>query len=256
MTQHIKYKSIFGDKLYTIYNRVFNDKIIKQLEEQSKFYMLEAVINPEEYLKDVEKKLDKFLLKNTNKNNNAKFICFKLGFLFSNERIQFIYQNKILNGAEKYIKYGINKGATQPDKSATIGIFCNDILRNIQKDDIFRNEFKKWFLFILKHELIHRGQNLKIQDSEIRAEVMAKNYKNKIEYLSDPQEIMARAWEIVELFKIYYNLSNNKIIEILKKSDNFMGNETLYVYRHTFNNDSKQIKLLYKYIYLYITNNN
>jgi hypothetical protein len=233
-----KYKSVFKEKKYS----------------SSLIDLYEDIINPKLYLNNIERKLDKALYKVRGKNYSLNKLCFILGFYFANERIKIEPQGEIFEGDE-YNIYGINSGACLSDKKVTIGIFCNSNLLQLQfKDNNYINEFKKWFLYVLKHELIHRGQKLEIKNVKIRAMI---NSNNKIlkDELKEPQEIMARAWEIVEYFRIIYNMSKNKILQIINNTDDitFGGNRTLFVYMELFNHDSKEIKLLYKYMYLYTT---
>lgn len=232
-----RYKPIFEEKKYS----------------SSLIDLYEDIINPILYLGSIEKKLDKALYKIKGKNYSLNKLCFILGFYFSNERIKIEPQLDIKKG-DVYNNYGINEGACLFDKKATIGIFCNPNLIQIQsKDDKYIEEFKRWFLYVLKHELIHRGQNLKIRDIKLRSIVLSKQYNTIRDELKDSQEIMARAWEIIEYYRIIYNLSDNKILQIInnKGDSTFGGNQTLFVYMQLFEYDSKEIKLLYKYMYLY-----
>lgn len=228
-----------------MYNRLFDKDI---LIYESLFS--EAVIYPETYLKNIQKKINSLELYKYN-NLTLRKVCNLLNLKFYFNNIKFMPDLHVMNGMEKYIDYGINRGATLPDKNATIGIFLNKNILNIKNKD-FYNSFLEWILFILKHELVHRGQNLAIKDKQLRSEVMIKNYKDKIDYLSDPQEIMARAWEIVELFKLL-DYTNEEIL-ILIKTDNKekYRNDTLKVYKDLFKKDNMVLKRLYKYMYEYL----
>lgn len=219
--------------------------------KENTIYFIEANIYPEEYLSSISKKIDKVNLSKYSKINPVK-ICKKLSELFFFNHIEFIYQPKIIAGNEDYIQYGINSGATLPNRKARIGIFINPRIVNIAGSRDFEIEFKKWLLLIIKHELIHRGQNLRIKDLKLRSMVMQKDYKTHIDYLSDKHEIMARAWEIVELFKLI-GYGTERIKSMLKSNDiEKMQNYTLRVYHDWFNMDSDVLKLLYKYMYGYL----
>lgn len=227
-----------------------------QFKTKPQLYINEANVFPEEYLKDIEKKIDNLQLYkiNNNKKNVVKIICDKLNQKFILNNIKFIYQTQIDNNAyEDYIKYGINSGATLPDRKAKIDVFINPLIVGIIDNIKFEEEFKKHLLFILKHELIHRGQHLRVHNVKLRAEVHNKEYENQIKYLSDKQEIMARAWEIVELFKLR-NYSIEEIKNILKSNDIRLKYTVhpLRVYLDWFDKDSNVIKLLYKYMYGYL----
>lgn len=213
--------------------------------------LLEAVVNPEKYLSDIEQKLNKFIIDIKGKNTGGIGLAFKLERALSKYRIRVEYEKKIIPNTDPSSSFGINSGATIPDKKATIKIYVNDNILKIQSDNIFAEEFKKWFLFVLKHELVHRGQFLAIRNSKIRSQVMVKDNSNIKTQLSDKQEIMARAWEIIELYKLIANMNNLQIKKAIKNYPN-INNETLNAYYYLFGKDSKEIKLLYKYMYEYL----
>ena len=124
----------------------------------------------------------------------------------------------------------------------------------IQQNELFANEFRKWFLFVLKHELIHRGQNLAVKDTKLLARVMVKEFGNEKEYLSDKQEIMARAWETIELFK-FQGFTKKRIAHILVNEIYNSENGVLQAYIKTFDKNSNVYKLFFKYLYLYLEEN-
>lgn len=222
-----------------------------KFEDYKKPSLLEAVVNPEKYLFDIEQKLDKFIYKIKDKNFDASTLAFKLGWILSQNRIRVKYQKNIIPSLDPSSSFGINEAGTIPDKKATIQVYINDNIVNIQQNKSFANEFKKWFLFVLKHELVHRGQFLAINNSKIRAQVMVKDNSMLINQLKDKQEIMARAWEIIELYKLLANMNNSQIKTAIKNYPN-INNETLNAYYYFFGKDSKEIKLLYKYMYEYL----
>jgi hypothetical protein len=223
-----------------------------KFENYKRLSLLEAVVNPNNYLADIEKKLDKFINKIQGKDYKASKICFKLGWDLASNRIRCEYENKIIPNIDPSPEYGINNGACLPDKKTTIRLGLNSNILNIQKDIKFANGFKTWFLYVLKHELIHRGQFLAIKNYKIRAQVMVKDNSSIKKQLEDKQEIMARAWEIVEYFKLINNFSKDKIKEVMKNYSKYNMNEVISMYIHLFGQDSKELKLLYKYMYEYL----
>jgi hypothetical protein len=221
------------------------------------FHITEAVIYPEDYLEIIQKNLDN-LFKTIKKFKNLKSLCLRLSIFFRKNKIEFYAENSIVKGMEQYIKIGINNGKTLHDRFCTIGIFCNENLLkvfNSEENADIKIQFMKWFIFVLKHELVHRGQMLSVDDENLRHDVFQKNYKDRIAYLSDKQEIMARAWEIIELFKLRgYDIE--KISTILKtKNLEKLQISTLRTYQEIFTIDSWQMKLLYKYMYMYLEEN-
>lgn len=215
--------------------------------------LIEAVIHPEEYLSTIEKKLDVILKRLDKKNYTLTALCMFLSDVLSKHKIDFIGKGNIINGKETHIQYGINEARTQADKYASIRIYCNVMLLKIQQNKIFKDEFKKWLMFVLKHELIHRGQNLNILDLNLRKEVRNIEYEHQKKELSEPEEIMARSWEIIELFKLKNNFSNSDIKNYIRDySKHEQVNNTLNAYFDYFGSNSKQLKLLYKYMYMYL----
>lgn len=225
------------------------------VEVNNRIALQEAIINPNNYLKDIDRKLDKLLNKIINKKYDAKKICRIFSIGLSRYKIEVIYQDFIERGIDINIRFGINSGACLPDRYSSIGIFCNDNIINIQNDINFKNQFKDWFLLVLKHELIHRGQNLAVKDIDVLVKVKSNEKEKFKQELSNPIEIMARAWESVEIFKLVNHLENNDIINILKNYSKYALNNTLNTYVELFEKDSKELKLLFKYMYLYLTEN-
>ena len=212
--------------------------------------LYEYVIKPEEYLNNIQQIIDNSFGSVFSKDNSLQKLCKQLTKLFRNNKIKFIPGNN-QTGIEEYVFYGINEGASLPDEYGTIGIFCNPLLTHCIDNQGFFTQFKKWFLFICKHELVHRGQALQIKDAKLRSEVLQKDTNDIIIYLSDPQEVMARAWEIIELFR-FNNYGDARILKTLQKKDiEKYQIKTLKVY-HDYFEDTQTIKLLYKYMYQYI----
>lgn len=116
----------------------------------------------------------------------------------------------------------------------------------------YKSQFKNKPQLYLKNN-IYEEQYIKSHNVKLRAEVHSKHYDDQIKYLSDKQEIMARAWEIIELFKLR-NYSIEEIKNILKNGDIRLKYTVhpLRVYHDWFDKDSSVIKLLYKYMYGYL----
>jgi len=220
------------------------------------FDLSEGTINPDKYLYDIEEKIDNVLKRMKNKNYKLTALCMILSSAVSKYKIDFKGESNIVSGQEDFIKFGINKGATKPDEFASIRIYCNPFLLKIQQNEIFLNSFKKELLVVLKHELIHRGQDLQVKDLKLRFEVMSSSHESLIKDLADKKEIMARAWEIIELFKLKNDFTKEEIRIRIIKHDDYRGlNNTLDFYFKAFGKNSSVIKLLYKYMYLYLEEN-
>jgi hypothetical protein len=218
------------------------------------YFLFEAVINPEDYLNEINETINKiyFLLKKL-KFNDKKLVSKITNLLttfFKKNKIEFIFQSWIEDGDDIFIEYGLNGGATKAN--GKIGIFCNENLFKILDKNFF-DAFKVYFLKILKHELIHRGQALRIKDNKIKIQILEKDFKNDFEYLKHPQEMMARAWDIVEVYRSI-GYSSNEILNILKNRSKEKGfSNTLLVYHKVFKEYPQVLKLLYKYMYMYLT---
>jgi hypothetical protein len=236
-------------------------------EKYKKFFKIksilldEAVIFTDAYLEEIFDKINnikkQFLYK-----KSLSSICYRLNLLFLFDKIKFIEEKNIVQGKDEYIKFGINSGACIADKYGSIRIFLNSNILNSYNNEEFYKLFIKHLTTILKHELVHRGQALKIEDLEKRSKVLTKDYgelttKNNIKkYLADKQEIMSNAWFIIQTFK-FYNYDNNKILKTLNVDHNYddkkiIMSNLLRIYHEYFRMNENPIKLLYKYMFMYL----
>lgn len=220
--------------------------------------LLENIVEPEDYLLDILDTMDRMKKDLITKEYTLEKACSILNHVFKKSKIKFMPQKRIAYGNEYYINFGINKGATIPDKYATIGIFLNNNFLKMYGDEKFYKKFLLGFTEVLKHELIHRGQDLKVKDIKLRDKVMSQSDDWKIEkYLSNKQEVMAFAWQIVERFRIE-GYSNIEIKNLLKSDSKpkLSSSNILANYHYLFKKDIKKnkdvLKLLYKYMYMYL----
>lgn len=211
----------------------------------------EKVQKPENYLYIIEK-----IIKEFNKKNeflNLEDLIISLNSKFMNEKIIFIK-------SEQTPKYnsGIVTAGYNPKNNEIYLFYCDKILnafkiQNIKYDHEYFELFIENFIMFLGHEVIHRMQSIKDKTKSIG--IMSK--ENKRKYLAKPIEIMAHAWEIVQEFKFYKRTDDDIKLILKSKRDKenlkwIFFSPRLGEYYSTFKVTSKTMKLLYKYIYLYL----
>lgn len=238
------WKSIFNKK--SDYEQFFN------VGDFHFFNISEAVIVPENYIKEYEDIFNKHV--KLNKELSLKDMCKALSSAFKSKRIYFEPLDDFnKNAKEKYIRFGIVGAATFPNKSVDIKVHLHQGATFIYNNEEFFKQFKYWFFFILKHELIHRKQMLQDNDIKVRQKVfdMSKKQEMKL-YLSARHEMMARAWEIVELYRLR-GFSDSEIMQTIKNDikTSYSSNYTLESYYILFRG-TDTMKQLYKYIYEYL----
>jgi len=233
------------------YKRKFEDQSTDKesiMEYTSKMY--EMVLHPNNYVNLMKDKLNLFY--NKNDFMDLKDLIISLNSYFLNEKIEFKKSPLV-----EPFGNGLLKGGYQP-KTGTIYLFYdNNIIDSfkLQNNKNLNTDFK-WFLEtfeeLLGHEVVHRLQFLK--DNIKKIGVMSD--KNEKEYLAQPKEVMAYAWQIVQTFKMY-KYDNEFIRFILKDREDTESLKNInYIpmfkkYYNYFPKNSNVIKLLYKYIYLY-----
>ena len=217
---------------------------------------LEAIVDPVKYSEPIKKKFDT-ISKYFTKNKGLKDTCIKLSALLRKYHIKFIPESTIEPNDILSI-FGFNRGGCLLDKHLTIVIYCNENLLKLFNVSKAYSTFERAFFNVLKHELIHRGQYIKISNKRIREKLNYSKNPNKIDrYLNDKQEIMAYAWQIIEYYRLM-GLSKEKILTVLKRPRNTFEFENNILSSYIRANDDKvvtddSLKLLYKYAYLYAT---
>jgi hypothetical protein len=228
----------------------------KNYIETPKINFKEGVVSPK-YYKEIESYL--MSLKNNIKKLNFDTLTKLCKWLTKNLKkysIRFVpnenNDNKYFN---KEFQAGITQSGCLSNKKGTVKIYCNNNLLKIQNDDKFFNYFVKNVIRIIGHELIHRNQIFEIENQELR------NYifdfpKETVKYLSNKQEMMSRAWQIIEEFR-YNGLTDKQIANILRsnKDTRLVAYSTTFMYYLEFFNIKDPIfKKLWKYAYSYLTN--
>lgn len=207
----------------------------------------EAVVKPEEYIKNIYniiQKIPKYYKENF---DNLKKFTYKLNFKFRKEKVIFEAEKGVRSGVNNFLDYGINEARCYLDRFGTIIVYLNP---NVFK--ISAEEFVKILTNIIKHELVHRGEFLRVNSKNTKNKMMQKDHSTRIKYLSDKHEIMAYAWSIVEEYKII-GFKRDKILNFFRNGTEDLNYSINYqMYRNTFEKDDPVMKLLYKYIYMYL----
>jgi hypothetical protein len=215
----------------------------------------EAVLSPI-YLEDVENYLFK-IKKDIRKQkiNKLKILNAYLTIKFYKYSVIFIEDNENMNNIDNIPEYkaGITKSSCLSNRKGTIKIYTNNNLLKIQTEDSLYDYFIKNVLRILGHELIHRHQGFVITNQKLKNYIMDHSKLEVENYLSNKQEMMARAWQILEEFR-YVGLKNEDIRHLLSNIEKGMRySKTLYDYFVVFKDDENKdvFKRLQKYIYQY-----
>lgn len=220
--------------------------------------LIENVVHPEKYVKLLQDVLIKLQKRFVGKKETAHFICWLLSKRFKKYGITFILIGEVRKG-DKY-KLGLTKSGYNGGDKNDIDIYCNENITKIQVDKKFYDLFSKHLLELFGHELIHRIQALNVEDIKLRGMIYQQpdpNINVKA-YLANKYEIMSRAWQIVEECR-FYGYDDNKIIDTIQRKKYAPISTSLMAYRGLFETNNKEdavtLKLLYKYIYLYVVDN-
>lgn len=148
-------------------------------------------------------------------------------------------------------------------KSLYVFVFIFKKLERLQrykssKDyDIFCEEV----LSRLGHELIHRHEALKIEYEELRRKLF-KGFKPVTQndwrkYFANKHELMSYAWQIVNNYRMH-GMTDNVIRKILGLTDSNsntkfeLGGQVFRDYYTVFKINEEPLKLLHKYMYMYL----
>jgi hypothetical protein len=228
------------------------------LEKYTPFFdqlLQEGALSPVSYFNPIKQLCTKFYKKNKDKSNTKK-ICDSLTSILSKYKIKFIMNMVIADDPDFYIKLGINGANVMFDKYVTIVIHCNELIEKSFKDEHTFNKFLDAFYIVVKHELIHRQQYLRMQSDELVSQIgHSKKFTTQIDYISDKHEIMAFAWQAVEYFKLR-GVSKQNILSVLKEPKKYFryDNSIFAAYwlaheKGLITDDT--INLFYKYAYYY-----
>ena len=214
-------------------------------------YLDEAIINVQEYFIPIEKKCKEFS-KLFTKDKGFEHTCTKLSLLLKKYKIKFVYEDYTMNTGDFLSANGFNFGEVINDKSFTIIMHCNSNINSI-----FYNypSFIKAFFSVLRHELIHRIQYMKIEYKTLQKVIDRKEPFDDNIYLNDAHEIMAFAWQLVDYYRLM-RLSKEQILKVLQKPYEYLELQNNILSGFIRANrkgvvTDKSLKLLYKYAYEY-----
>lgn len=151
-------------------------------------------------------------------------------------------------------EWGIHEGKCNRDN---IIIYLNEkfyFYTSKENLDVFKY-FEKELILLFSHELVHRGQYYVRAGDKINFYNFEGNASNSvnIEYMKNPQEIMAYAYMYIESLR-YSGFKNLDILTMLK-SGNFARSQSLHIdfYINEMNQYNRDAYLKFrKYIYQYI----
>ncbi len=230
--------------------------IYKQYSITDNPILQEVVLSPL-YLDEVEKYLLK-IKKDIQKQKFTKLnvMCLYLSAKLLKYQIRFKIDEESISTRNEY-QAGITRSGCLSNRKGTINVYVNDNLLKIQEKDKveFFNFFVKNIIRIIGHELIHRHQGFLIANQKLKTYIMDHSELDTIKYLSNKQEMMCRAWQILEEFR-YSGLDENQIKNLISNiKDGFRYSYTLYDYLVIFDFNKKEnkeiFKQLQKYIYQY-----
>lgn len=207
--------------------------------------MLEAVFVPR---KEVESILN--LLRNSkqeifNKKLQNEQLCKQLSGILKNYKILFVDIRE--ENEDNFFKKGQFNQI-----SDIISILCFSGINYIIKDDRYFELFIKKIQVLIGHELVHRMQYIQ-RALENLSYKTGESFKK---YLSDPDEVMSYAWQAVEELRFRFG-DDNEIISLIKTESpiKYRVSFALTIYKTEFKIDEKPMKLLYKYMYMYLDSN-
>ena len=173
-------------------------------------------------------------------------LCWELNEEFRHFKIYFLGVGVT---DKQYSKIGLEKASAEDDEFNTIRVLINE---NCEKYfNVFSDNYIDRILTFINHELIHREQAVRMKSREIITKNFDKTnkYKTTAEYISDPQEMMAFAYTIVEDVRMR-GWSDSEIISGLKSFN--LESPVWYEYSKNFTKDSDVMKTVVKNIYSYV----
>jgi len=199
--------------------------------------LIEDVLNPDyvlQIVRSIQKNKQALIHSKT-----AERLVDLLNDILVQDNIYFIY-NKFND--DLIYKGGFYK------KTGEIEIHLGQAINNILEKEENFNSFLLKAKEVIGHELIHRLQFIKDNEKKMDAE----KYDTIKEYLSSPYEIMSFAWQIVEWHR-NDGMDDDEIKKMLQKKD--LGkykNGVLDKFHDVFSIADKPLRLLYKYMYMYL----
>lgn len=212
----------------------------------------EAVLSPR-YLDNVMKYIyeikDKIM---KNKFESLSAFCFIMNNYFSKYAVRFVPGSQRKSAPLEYAA-GILGSGCLTNRKGTIKIYVHEDFLRLQYDEKFFKFFVRNVLRVIGHELIHRQEGLRIQNQKIRDYALDHSKLETKEYLANKQEMMARAWQIIEELR-YKGYVDNAIRADINSKVVLAKSTSLSEYYDYFDykTDKEIFKRLYKYIYMYL----
>lgn len=132
-------------------------------------------------------------------------------------------------------------------------MLTNKVLKDVFKLKDYE-EFITDISNLLGHEFVHRHERIKIKNDELAKKLLKQDPRKVKKYYGSKYEIMAYAWQIVDNFRVQGK--NDFVTKELLKYDNFVkfrfGGKPLETYHDIFTMQDAELKLLYKYMYMYL----
>lgn len=175
-------------------------------------------------------------------NNSIDIIIDLLNNIFQNHKVKFLYNYRL--PIDNFTSLN-----TFNKKTFEIIVHISDKIAELDGNN-FQN-FVDDIIHLVGHELIHRKQFLKMNYTN---QTNSYTFNNKKKYLSNKQEIMAYAWQIINSFRLHGALDTD-IKKILKTNSNIkfqLGEKPLQDYHDCFTFNDNELKRLYKYMYEYL----
>lgn len=237
-----RYKQLFydpGDSLASMAEAEHNGAWIEGINGR---YIYEEVLENIIELENLELLLYKnsnYIIKN---NHDFNDFTYKINNVLENHKIQFIYSSNA--PIEKFIIQG-----TYSRKEDMILLYYSSKIEKLDESNYkeFVNNFKNQ----IGHELVHREQSIRVKQDEYWKR---SQNKDDSQYLSDKREVMAYAWEFINTFRMS-GISDKNIKRILQTDSNIklsIGGIIFQKYHKIFPKNGTILKLLYKYMYLYL----
>lgn len=209
-----------------------------------RFFFYEAVINVEPEKKEI-KNITLSVFKKY-KGEQINVIIPYIEMALSKHKIKFDYLRAELD-------VYTSSGRYEPNDDTLHIILSDKTLKKNPTENDYK-EFVNDFSLMVGHELIHRFEAIKMNNIELANRLLKVSILKQKLYYGSKYEIMAYAWQIVNTFRLFGKIDSDIKIMLRSNSDvKFKyGDLMLKKYHDIFTIQDAELKLLYKYMYLYL----